>query len=109
MKTKLLALAALALSLLPGRSDNVLSEPFSYPDGPIVGALGSPWAMNTGTANTMLVSNFSLEVSSSRTEDIVAPLSRVLTNTTDVAAYASFSVRFLTLPNTNGSYFAHFT
>jgi hypothetical protein len=42
MKTKLLALAALALSLLPGRSENVLSDSFGYPNGPIVGALGCP-------------------------------------------------------------------
>jgi hypothetical protein len=109
MKSKLLALVALALSLLPGRSENVLSDSFAtYPNGPIVGALGSPWAANTGTGS-MLASNGSLEVSSSRGEDIVASLSRVLTNTTDTAAYSSFDVRFLTLPTTNGSYFAHFT
>jgi hypothetical protein len=113
MKSKLLALAALAFSLLPGRGENVLSDSFTfYPNGPIVGALGSPWVANTGIANSMLVSNLSLEISSAgtRTEDIAAPLSRLLTNTTDTAAYASFKIKFISLPGTNaGSYIAHFT
>ncbi len=110
MKTKLLALAALALSLLPGRSENLLGDSFGYPNGPVVGALGSPWLPNSGTANSMLVTNFSLEVSTSRTEDIAAPLSRTLsTNAGDAAAYASFSLRVIGLPTSNGTYFAHFT
>jgi len=109
MKKNILVLIAFAFSALHLQSENVLSDLFNYPDGPIVGAPGSPWLPNTGTANTMLATNSSLEVSTSRTEDIAAPLSRVLTNTTDVAAYASFTVRFLGLPTTNGAYFAHFT
>jgi hypothetical protein len=110
MKKALLTLTAIAFTLLPGRSDNVLSDTFStYPNGPIVGAPGSPWVANTGTAGSMLASNASLEVSTSRSEDIAAPLSRILTNTTDTAAYASFKVRFIGLPSTNGAYMAHFT
>ena len=65
MKTKLLAFAALSVSLLFAHADNVLSESFTtYPNGPIVGASGSPWANNTGTANSMLASNASLEINS---------------------------------------------
>jgi hypothetical protein len=112
MKKALLTLTVIAFSLSASRGDNVLSDSFTtYPNGPIVGAPGSPWAQNTGTAGTMLASNSSLEVSgaASRTEDIVAPLSRVLTNTTDTAAYASFNIRVLSLPTTNGAYIAHFT
>lgn len=105
---KALLTVTIALTMLQGRGDNVLSDSFSYPDGPIVGAPGSPWVMNTGTG-PMLATNSSLEVSTSRGEDIAAPLSRLLTNDVDVAAYASFNVRFLTLPTTNGAYFAHFT
>src|SRR4030095_8249611 len=109
MKRKIIIVLAVSWSLLPARSDNVLSDSFSYPDGPIVGAPGSPWLPNTGTANTMLATNSSLEVNTSRTEDIAAPLSRLLTNDVDVAGYASFNVRFIGLPTTNGAYFAHFT
>jgi hypothetical protein len=98
MKKNILLLATVALAL-QARADNVLSDSFNYPDGPIVGAPGSPWLPNTGTANTMLATNSSLEVSTSRTEDIAAPLSRLVTNTVDVAAYASFSVRCLFLPD----------
>lgn len=109
MKTKLLALAALALSLLPGRSENVLGDSFTfYPNGAIVGALGSPWINNSGTPSSMLISNASLELSTSRSEDILAPLSRILTNTTDAFAYSSFKIRVLSLPATNGAYIAHF-
>ena len=109
MKTKLLALAAIAFSLLPGRGENVLSESFStYPNGAIVGAPGSPWANNTGTAGSMLASNASLEINAGRSEDISAPLSRMLTNTTDTAAYASFNIRVLSLPSIGGAYMAHF-
>jgi len=109
MKKALLTLLTISLSLLPGRSENVLSDSFtSYPNGSIVGALGSPWINNSGAAGTMLASNASLEVSTSRAEDISAPTSRLLTNTTDGAAYASFNVRFISLPSTNGTYFAHF-
>src|SRR5687767_12585595 len=107
MKKILLSLAAIAFSLSNTRSENLLSESFTYLDGPIVAAPGSPWLPNTGTPNTMLVSNLSLEVSTSRSEDIAAPLSRLLTNDgVEVAGYASFNVRFLTLPTTNGAYFA---
>jgi hypothetical protein len=111
MKSKLLALAALALSLLPGRGENVLSDPFTtYPNGPIVGAPGSPWVQNTGTAGTMLATNGSLEVNAGRSEDIAAPLSRILsTNSGDIAVYSSFSLRVIGLPTSNGTYFAHFT
>jgi hypothetical protein len=109
MKKNSLTLAVIACGFLHLHGDNVLSDSFSYPDGPIVGAPGSPWLPNTGTANTMLATNSSLEVSTSRTEDIAAPLSRLLTNTVDVSGYASFTVRFLSLPTTNGAYFTHFT
>ncbi len=112
MKKTLLTLSTIAFSLLASHGDNVLSDSFTtYPNGPIVGALGSPWAQNTGTAGTMLASNSSLELSgaASRTEDIVAPLSRLLTNSTDTAAYSSFNIRVLSLPATNGAYIAHFT
>ena len=109
MKKNIPALLILALSLLHVRSENVLSDSFSYANGPIVGAFGSPWINNSGTT-PMLATNSSLEVSFSRAEDIAAPLSRIIsTNAFDTAAYASFSVRFLALPSTGGTYFAHFT
>ncbi len=111
MKRTLLILGiTAALGLLHVRGENVLGDSFSYPNGAIVGALGSPWLNNSGAAGTMIVTNSTLEINASRAEDIVAPLSRIIsTNVGDVAAYASFNVRFLGLPTTNGTYFAHFT
>jgi hypothetical protein len=110
MKRTLLILVTAAVGLLHVRSENVLGDSFSYPNGAIVGALGSPWLNNSGAAGTMLATNSTLEINASRAEDIVAPLSRTIsTNVGDVAAYASFNVRFIGLPTTNGTYFAHFT
>jgi hypothetical protein len=107
MKTLVLLLFFAAIT---ARADILLTDSFTYPNGPIVGAAGSPWAANTGTAGTMLASNSSLEVSGSRSEDIAAVLSSPVTSTSAVTVvYASFSARVLTLPSVPGSYFAHFT
>jgi hypothetical protein len=107
MKKILLFLVATA-SL--ARADILLTDTFSYPNGAIVGAAGSPWVANTGTAGTMLATNNSLEVNAGRSEDIAALLSAPVTSTGAVTVvYASFSVNALSLPTVAGAYFAHFT
>src|SRR6185436_6849791 len=109
MKKLLFTLFITTLSLLHVRGENLLGDSFSYPNGAIVGAPGSPWVNTSGAAGTMLASNSSLEVNGNRAEDIAAPLSRTIsTDVGDTAAYASFNLRFLVLPTTNGNYFAHF-
>jgi hypothetical protein len=90
----------------------LLSDNFTYPDGAIVGAPGSPWQANTGNPGTALVTNQQLEVTffSARSEDIAAPLSAPVEIGGAVpAVYSSFTIRFFELPNASGSYLAHFT
>ncbi len=109
MKKLLLALT-LASVALSAKAEVVLSETFTYPDGPIVGAVGSPWATNSGTAGSAVVTNNMLAWSSARSEDITAPLSGApyQTNGAVAALYSSFTVKFAQLPSASGAYFAHF-
>lgn len=102
----ILAIAGLAVS---SKAASILSEDFNYPDGGIVGAVGSPWLNNSG-ATFMLVSNNSLVVSTSRAEDIAAQVagSPIMTNGPVVSVYSKFTVRFTGLPTAGGTYFAHF-
>lgn len=98
----------LALAGFHAQATVLLSDTFTYPDGPIVGAPNSPWVANTGTAGTALVTNGMLEWSFSRSEDIAGPLATTITPTSAVAkVYASFKIKFSALPSATGTYFAH--
>jgi hypothetical protein len=114
MKKTLTLITLLAGFAVSTQATSILSEDFNYPNGPIVGAAGSPWLNNSGTANTMLVTNNppdgQLEVSTSRPEDIAAPFSGgpYMTNGPVAALYAKFTVNFIGLPTAGGAYFAHF-
>lgn len=104
-------LAGFAVSI---QAESLLSDDFNYPNGPIVGATGSPWVNNSGTADSMLVTNSpnsQLEVSGSRSEDIAAPYANgtYMSNGPVTAVYSKFTVRFLSPPSGAGTYFAHFT
>ena len=107
--TILISSLALAAS---SRAGVILSDSFSYPNGGIVTNSAGVWAANTGTANTMLVTNQELIVFASRSEDIAASLgSTYMTNGSTPALYASFTVRCTVRPTagSGGSYFAHFS
>ena len=106
----IITLAGLSTAVQAG---SILSDDFNYPNGPIVGAAGSPWLFNSGTAGTMLVTNNQLEVTSvpsTRTEDIAAPVAGApyKTNGAVAAVYSKFTVKFTGLPTAGGAYFAHF-
>jgi hypothetical protein len=103
----LLALAGVSTAVQAG---SILSEDFNYPDGAIVGAAGSPWLYNSGTAGSMLVTNAQLIMSTSRSEDIAASLSGApyKTNGAVAAVYSKFTVKFTGVPTLGGAYFAHF-
>lgn len=103
-------LTTMALSITSSQAISILSDDFDYPDGAIVGASGSPWLNNSGNAGTAVVTNSELVLSTSRAEDIAAPLSGgpYATNGPIPAVYSKFTVRFTGLPTVGGSYFAHF-
>jgi hypothetical protein len=114
MKRVALSLTLIIAITATLKASILLSDSFNYPDGAIVGALGSLWISHSGNTGTALVTNQELEVVSStlRTEDINAPLSSAPYDTTNnpavTALYAGFNVRMIGLPSGGGSYFTHF-
>jgi endonuclease/exonuclease/phosphatase family metal-dependent hydrolase len=86
----------------------LLTESFNYPDGAIVGVAGSPWVVHSGSAGDALVQSGKLEVFSSRSDDIDAPISgQPFATSSGAILYASFTVNFSGLPTSSGAYFAH--
>lgn len=110
MKTFALCVALLFPSII-AQSTLVLTENFTYADGPIVGATGSPWNSHSGgtAGNEAVISSGKLLLTSSRTEDIDAPISgQPYTTAGGAVLYYSFIVKFTALPSASGDYFAHF-
>lgn len=113
MKKTLALLITLAGVSFASQAASILSDDFNYPDGAIVGAAGSPWLNNSGTAGTMIATNSELEVAggiTGRAEDIAAPLSGspYMTNGPVAAVYSKFTINFTGFPSAGGAYFAHF-
>ncbi len=105
--SKLHSLSALALaSFSYSHAATVLSEDFSYDDGPLVTATGSPWATHSGTAEQVDVASGAITITFAESEDVNAPLDGG-SYTTGVMT-ATFDVTFTALPSLSGSYFAHF-
>jgi hypothetical protein len=84
----------------------VLSDDFSYPDGPLVIATGSPWVNHSGTANQVDVASGAVNLTFAESEDVNAPLTGQPYTSGFVSA--TFDVNFSALPSSGGSYFAHF-
>jgi hypothetical protein len=87
----------------------VLSETFSYPDGSLTSANGSPWTTNSGTAGQLNVVGGELFIDDNETEDARADFS-TFAFSGDVVT-ANLRVRFSTLDVPavgQGNYFAHF-
>jgi hypothetical protein len=108
-KTSILILALTGFAL-SSQAASILSDDFNYADGAIVGAVNSPWLYNSGTAGTAVATNSQLLLSTSRSEDIAAPVSGAPypTNGSVAATYSKFTVKFTGVPSTGGGYFAHF-
>lgn len=108
---KTIVLTFLALVALGARlnASLILTDPFSYPDGAVVGAPGSPWVNHSGTAGTALVHQKRLEVFASRAEDINAPLpGGPYQPASGAFLFASCKLTCTNLPSRAGTYFAHF-
>jgi hypothetical protein len=116
MKKTLIALTILASALSGAQAGIVLNDTFDYnPSGTtpvsIVGAPGSAWRYNSGTAGSMQVYSNSLVVSTARTEDIYRPWqsgpSAYMSNSAAVL-YSSYTLHCIGLPTLAGTYFSHF-
>lgn len=87
----------------------VLSEPFTYPDGALVGAAGSPWTTHSGAAPGQVnISGNLVNLTSTETEDVNAPLTGSGSFFNSGTLTATFNVQFSALPTAAGSYFTHF-
>jgi len=93
------------------RGDLVFSDSFTYPDGNLVGATGSPWNAHSGAADEpVVVQDGKIQISRSLTQDVNAddlPGAPFTSAGPITVLYAGFSTRFTALPSA-GSYFAHF-
>lgn len=95
-----------AIATVSSHGTTVLTESFTYANGAIVGALGSPWANHSGTASQANVAAGALSLTFSESEDINAPLTGQ--PYTSGKMTSTFDVTFTALPNLAGTYFAHY-
>jgi len=75
----LMGLVLAAATIASQAQTQILFETFSYPDGPLVGAPGSPWTTNSGTAGQQNVISGQLFLNDNETEDTVALFSTAVT------------------------------
>src|SRR3954463_14911346 len=106
-KVVLLFCTFLALTI-DARANIILSDSFTYPDGDIFGAPGSPWVVHSGTTPANVASG-QLKITSGNSADVNALLAGSPYTTNSAAVlYASFKVKPTALPTAIGAYFAHF-
>lgn len=110
MKKNLLSWALALLAGLNAHGALLLSDSFSYPDGPLIGAPGSPWlAYSSAGSGPVLVTTGRIHLSGGNSEDVQAPLFGAPYTTNSAAVlYSSFKVKVTSSPGFNGTYFAHF-
>lgn len=104
-------LAILTWSVLAssGRADVLLTDSFSYPDGPLVNHAGGRWLSHSGTAGQADTVDGALHLTEKETEDISATLSGApYAKDSGVVLYAGFKATFGALPAGGGGFFAHF-
>jgi len=107
------AVFGIAASAIYADADIVLSDSFSYPDGSLVGAAGSPWTNNTGTLGQQNVVGGELFLDDDETEDVRAEFAgtTLATGFTTGIFEASFGLRVDSndAPSSGvGQYIAHF-
>lgn len=89
----------------------LLSDSFSYPDGPLVTVSGGVWVHHSGSVSGQVaVVSGRVLLNEANAEDVNALLAGQpypSSGTTNVF-YASFTVKFTSLPGGGGTYFAHF-
>jgi endonuclease/exonuclease/phosphatase family metal-dependent hydrolase len=103
--------AALLLSATLAGAALLLSDSFSYPDGSLVTVSGGVWVHHSGSVTgEVAVASGRVLLSETNSEDVNALLTGQpypSSGPTNVF-YASFTVKFISLPGNGGAYFAHF-
>jgi hypothetical protein len=103
----LLAAAVFISAASRSNSAVILTETFTYPDGALVGAAGSPWVNHSGTAGQVDVAAAKVALTGAESEDVSAPMSGSPYSSATILT-ATFDVNFSVLPAGAGTYFAHF-
>ncbi len=85
----------------------LLTETFTYPDAALVGAAGSPWVTNTGTAGSLVVSGGAVLINDNSTEDAQAPLSSIVVSGS-ISGTFDLRVDPADIPNSSGGFIVHF-
>src|SRR6185369_6338846 len=97
-----------ALMVTPS-SSLIFLDSFSYANGSLLTNSGFLWANRSGMFGECQVTNGQLQVSADQSEDVVGSLiGAPYTIGFGTVLYAAFKAKFLTLPNSNPDYFAHF-
>lgn len=111
MKKIVLGLTALFVSASLAGAALLLNDSFSYSDGSLVAVSGGTWVHHSGSVTgEVLVASGRVLLNEANAEDVNALLAGQpygVTGTTN-AFYASFTVKFTSLPASSGAYFAHF-
>ncbi len=108
---RLIAAAVFALTVRCAFPVILLSETFTYTNGPLVTANGGQWSTHSGSAPGQLdVNGGEAILTSAETEDVHANLSGqpYPPTSTHHVFYARFTARFNELPSPGGSWFASF-
>jgi hypothetical protein len=97
-----------ALMVTPSPS-LIFLDSFSYANGSLLTNSGFLWANRSGIFGECQVTNGQLQITAEQSEDVVGSLIGAPYSTGfGTVLYAAFKARFLTLPNSNPDYFAHF-
>lgn len=104
-----IATTAFPVIVVPA-SDVLLFEPFSYGNGSLVSNSAALWKHRSGSyPGECLVTNGQLQISGAQTEDVGVDLpGGPFGKGSNALLYASFRMKWLTLPADSAGYFAHF-
>lgn len=96
----------LVAATLTSKAAPIWDEEFNYPDGPLAVSSGGVWYAYSGGANQMTVSNGSVIVSRSNSEDLARDLGSFYSSGT---LYYSALITMTEIPGPVGSYLMHFS
>src|SRR5262245_46267024 len=103
MKTTSLTVLAAAITALNTQAALVLTDTFTYTNGPITTVSGGLWLNHAGTANQLDVLAGRAHLTAAESEDVNRPMGSFTSGT----LYLSFLLNVSTLPTANGNYVAH--
>src|SRR5712671_2346634 len=109
MKPTVIAVALSATLLTSSHAGVILSDSFSYTDGPLVTVSNARWNTHSGSAGQVEVAGARITLTQAESEDVNASLEgQPYGPSSGANLHARFVVNFSALPSGDGTYFAHF-